>query len=352
MPCCGPPGATAPLSRSTSAVATVSSGPSRLRTFHRRVSPPATCRSGPDFSEVDVNRAFLRGPDGKSIALPLTGLASCPCQVTSTELVPDGSLALGGYASWEPGMPPRTDIGQVVAWNTATRRVVATIRAPSPITAIAVTPDGESAVVVTADGWTLLDLGSFDLSGEWQALEPVDAFGVTEATARAESRAGRQSGGLPSGQPGRRRRSGDRRWNLVSRAIDDPDDLMLSAAWTPDSSSLLVGSLTGRVHVLDAVSLEDSAPTRLITGGFVIDVEISEDGAVAATMGTDGDVLLWDARSWKPFGLPVLDHGQWGYLHVRGRPAPRRPPGRHPGPTSRSSPTSGWTRPARPRTAT
>ena len=50
----------------------------------------------------------------------------------------------------------------------------------------------------------------------------------------------------------------------------------------------------------------------------MIDVEISDDGAVAATMGTDGDVLLWDARSWKPYGLPVLDHGQWGYLTFEG----------------------------------
>ena len=207
-----------------------------------------------DFSEFDVNRAFLRGADGKSTALPLTGLASCPCQVTSTELVPDGSLALGGFASWEPGMPPRTDIGQVVAWDTTTRRVVATVRAPSPITAIAVTPEGEGAVVVTADGWTLLDVGSFELSDEWHALEPVDAFGVTEATASAEV--------APDGSRVALLRDNrvvvadlETGGELVSRAIGDADDLMLSAAWTADSSSLLVGSLTGRVHVLEAGSL-------------------------------------------------------------------------------------------------
>ncbi len=270
-----------------------------------------------DFSEVDVNRAFLRGSDGKSAALPLTGLASCPCQVTSTELTPDGSVALGGYASWEPGMPPRTDIGQVVAWDTATREVVAVATAPSPITAIAVTPDGERAVVVTAVGWTMLDLESFELSDDWQALDPVDAFGVSEATARAEV--------APDGSKVALLRGNrvivadlDVGGEPVSRAIDDADDLMLSAAWTPDSSSLLVGSQSGRVHFLDAGTLEESAPTRLITGGYVIDVEISDDGAVAATLGTDGDVLLWDARTWKPYGLPVLDHGQWGYLSFEG----------------------------------
>ena len=270
-----------------------------------------------DFSEFDVNRAFLRGADGKSEPLPLTGVASCPCQITSTELTPDGTLALGGYASWEPGMPPRTDIGQVVAWDTATREVVATVRAPSPVTAIAVTPDAARAVVVTAEGWTLLDLDSFEFAGEWKTLEPVDAFGVTDATARAEV--------APDGSRVALLRDNqiivsdlETREEVVSRAIEDADEALLSAAWTPDSSSILLGSLSGRGHVLDAATLEPSVPTRLITGGFVIDVEISDDGAVAATIGTDGDVLLWDARSWTPYGLPVLDHGQWGYLTFEG----------------------------------
>ncbi len=270
-----------------------------------------------DFSEFDVNRAFLRQADGRSRELPLTGLESCPCQVTSTELTPDGTLALGGYASWEPGMPPRTDIGQVVAWDTTTREVVGTLRAPSPVTAIAVMPDGERAVVVTAEGWTVLDLETFEFSGGWRSLDPVDAFAATDATARAEV--------APDGSRVALLRAnrvvvsdletGD---ELVSRALEEPDEILFSAAWTPDSSSLLVGSASGRVHILDAATLDTSKPTRLITGGFVIDVEISDDGAVAATMGTDGDVLLWDARSWTPYGLPVLDHGQWGYLTFEG----------------------------------
>ena len=270
-----------------------------------------------DFSEIDVNRAFLRQADGRSRALPLAGVESCPCQVTSTELTPDGSLALGGYASWEPGMPPRTDIGQLIAWDTTTREVVAILRSPSPVTAIAATPDGSGAVVTTADGWTVLDLDSLEFSGGWQSLEPVDAFAATEATARAEV--------SPDGSRVALLRANRivvvdlySHEELVSRGLEEADEILFSAAWTPDSSSLLVGSASGRVHILDASTLEPSKPTRLITGGFVIDVEVSDDGKVAATLGTDGDVLLWDARTWTPYGLPVFDHGQWGYLSFEG----------------------------------
>ena len=271
-------------------------GPSRLRTFHRRVSPPATCRSGRTFSEVEENRQSSKY-DGKSVALALTGLARCPCQVTSTELVPDGSLALGGYASWEPGMPPRTDIGQVVGLEH--RHPTGRSHHPGAVTNHRHRSDTRRRERGRRHG-RRMDAAR---PGILRSLRRVAGPGpgrrvrVTEATARArESR--RTAVGWPSF---RTTRSSSPIWrpavNWCHARSTTPTTLMLSAAWTPDSSSLLVGSLTGRVHVLEAVSLEDSAPTRSVAGGFVIDVEIGEDGAVAATMGTDGDVLLWDAQS-------------------------------------------------------
>ena len=46
------------------------------------------------------------------------------------------------------------------------------------------------------------------------------------------------------------------------------------------------------------------------------DIEVSPDGRVAATIeGADGDVVLWDTDTWRPYGQAVLrDHGQ-GFLH-------------------------------------
>ena len=56
------------------------------------------------------------------------------------------------------------------------------------------------------------------------------------------------------------------------------------------------------------------APDRLVTAGFVIDLQLSPDGSMLAAMGTDGDVTLFDAATWRPFGKPVVDGLGWGFL--------------------------------------
>jgi hypothetical protein len=34
-----------------------------------------------------------------------------------------------------------------------------------------------------------------------------------------------------------------------------------------------------------------------------------------ASIGSDGDVVLWDAATWQPIGQPVTDDKGWGWLH-------------------------------------
>ena len=80
-----------------------------------------------------------------------------------------------------------------------------------------------------------------------------------------------------------------------------------SVAWTKDGRRMAVGSESGHLYVLDANDLEPVVPERLVTGGFVNDVEISPDGQIAATIGSDGDVTIWDTGTWRPYGLPVID---------------------------------------------
>jgi len=38
------------------------------------------------------------------------------------------------------------------------------------------------------------------------------------------------------------------------------------------------------------------------------------DGRYLASVGTDGDVLLWDTTTWQPIGQPVTDGAGWGWL--------------------------------------
>ena len=45
-----------------------------------------------------------------------------------------------------------------------------------------------------------------------------------------------------------------------------------------------------------------------------MDVEASPDGRMMATVGSDGDVTLWDVATWRPYGQPVLDDRDQGFL--------------------------------------
>ena len=77
---------------------------------------------------------------------------------------------------------------------------------------------------------------------------------------------------------------------------------------------MAVGTLGGQLHVLDADDLTTAAPTRLAAAGFVIDMATSPDGTLLATLGSDGDLKLWDTATWQPLGLPLTEQGSWGVL--------------------------------------
>jgi hypothetical protein len=47
-------------------------------------------------------------------------------------------------------------------------------------------------------------------------------------------------------------------------------------------------------------------------------VEVSRDGRYLASLGTDGDLLLWDAATWTPYGKPLTDDHGWGVMSFTG----------------------------------
>jgi len=101
--------------------------------------------------------------------------------------------------------------------------------------------------------------------------------------------------------------------SLGSSSITAEDGTAL--AWVGED--LVVGGLDGRLSFLDGETLEPVAPPREAAAGFVID--LLAVGPVLASLGSDGDVRLWDVATWQPVGLPLTEEHYWGFLS--GQPA-------------------------------
>ena len=43
-------------------------------------------------------------------------------------------------------------------------------------------------------------------------------------------------------------------------------------------------------------------------------IDVVQVGDVVASLGTDGDVRLWDPATWSPIGLPVTEENVPGFL--------------------------------------
>ncbi|GAA6525060.1 BTAD domain-containing putative transcriptional regulator [Intrasporangium sp. DVR] len=234
-------------------------------------------------------------------------LSECPgdCQVAATAISPDGRTAYGSVefiVDMGPG-----DRGVLLAWDVATGQRTSTWPTPWPVYSIAVAPFGATALLNGRWGWAVMDLASGALLWESARQPELQWFdGLTLVTISRDGRWGvvsRDDGlhlvDMRDGRVG------------TTRQLGDP---ATSFAWTVDGRTLAVGTRGGRIHFLDAVTLADRAPARLVVGGFVIDLETSPNGQLIASLGSDGDVMLWDAATLRPYGRPVTGMTMWGLI--------------------------------------
>ncbi|HEU4335725.1 MAG TPA: BTAD domain-containing putative transcriptional regulator [Nocardioides sp.] len=264
-----------------------------------------------DRSDTRLNRAHLL-PDGAGPGrrLPLTGLTDCACEATSTDLTPDGATALGGYRVLTDDFAEVPDAGHVVVWDTAAREVRGVVDTPWPVYAVDSGPDGR-AVVLGGAGWGVLDLATLELTRS-DDLDPWVRSGTGTSLVEVApdgERAALLVGGdvllvdLTDGSV------------LARQAVEAaPGGFAQSAAWASDGASIAVGTTNGWLHALDGDTLAPLAPRRQVTSGVLTDVEVSPDGGMAATLGPEGDVTLWDPASWSPYGQALFDDRVPGFL--------------------------------------
>ncbi|WP_191280902.1 nSTAND1 domain-containing NTPase [Nocardioides flavus (ex Wang et al. 2016)] len=259
-----------------------------------------------DYVEDDLNQAYILDPTSGAASDPLPMPAECQCQPWAVAMAGDGSVVVGALHEVESRRLVE-DRGRVAVWDPGSGELLRTIATPWAPVGVGVTPDGSRAVVNGLGGVAVVDLRAGAMLDRPLALEPLDGpEGVTRVSADGRTAAVSRNGDLLLLDVGTAN-------ELVSRPLASRSATAQRATalgWV--AGDLVVGGLDGRLLFLDGATLAPVAAPREVSAGFVIDVV--EVGEVAASLGTDGDVRLWDPGTWSPIGLPVTEENVPGFL--------------------------------------
>jgi DNA-binding SARP family transcriptional activator/outer membrane protein assembly factor BamB len=259
-----------------------------------------------DYVETDLNLAHLVDPRSGTASEPLPMPAGCRCQPWAVAMAGDGSVAVGAVHEVVRGRLVE-DRGSLAVWDADSGELLHAVALPWAPVGVGVTPDGARAVVNGLAGVALVDLREGVVVGQPLALAPLGGpEGVTRVSGDGSTAALARDGEvvLVDVETGA---------EVVSRPLASRSATAQGATgmgWA--AGRLVVGGLDGRLLFLDGRSLAPVAPPREVSAGFVVDV-VEVDGVVA-TLGTDGDVRLWDPATWSPIGLPVTEENVPGFL--------------------------------------
>ena len=293
------------------------SAPSPARTWLGDTDDAGAVAVGLSAPSGAFNTVSVLDPRTGSVTDPELPLpADCRwCESTSVAISPDGRTALAGVVQYpEFGgavdySTPDQHRGYLQRWDISTGSTLGTTELPWPPAGLAVTAEGHDVVVNGNRATAMLDLDTGQT--RWGPV-PHSAMPDRDATRTVSiSPDGRRV--LIGTGDGAQILDADTGDVLAHTTFVEPD-VVSATAFSPDGATAIVGTYGGYLHVLSAADLQPVTPRRLTTGGWIVDLAVSPDGAYLASLGSDGDLLIWDTAGWQPLGQPISDENGWGFL--------------------------------------
>ena len=222
---------------------------------------------------------------------------------TTHGITPDGTTVL---IALEHGPDPGDSALQL--HDVPTRRLRAEVPLPWVASGISVTPDGRYAVVAGLRGIAVVDLTTATVVKQRDLPEiPRDQYPV-EVSPDGEH--------VALGRPDEVLILDAETLAEVSSWPTDPYDSPLAIAWLNEGATLAHGGLQGRIAFRSIPEAEPIAQPREVSPGWTLDLATNTPGTRLASLGTDGEVILWDPVTQQVVGEPLVPPGElgWGWI--------------------------------------
>ncbi len=198
--------------------------------------------------------------------------------------------------------------GVTAVWGLSTARLLGTVPLPPPARTAAVdawvSPDGVHAALLRdeAVGPLIVDLRTRQVV---QHLPPVPGPAAYTVGVGGWTRDGRGILLLRQAGDSSEVLMMDATTGRITLRVPTGGDVPRTAAADPTGRYLAIGTVTGRLLVLDLHDGHPLAPPLQANDGTISNVSISPDGRYISTAGNPPRVTLWDARRFRQVGSPL-----------------------------------------------